>query len=365
MTINFMLIITSSVAIMFILFCRTFFMKYISRELIYNLWKFIVIQFFPIIIPISCHFLCYTSERGAVLLKNRQVGYINIGYFLIMVLLLLGGIFNYIMTCMELRKLEQSIIPNEVEQCRRVLSNYYKSKKFQIVVTSRLSQPFSFGVFRKKIIIPHSCMVDKQYLECILLHEMVHSQRNDCLWKILAFIVCCVYWFNPLCWILFCVMDEDCELSCDNIAIQYMGEDKRNIYLDTLLSIPTVNKKSAHFMSAMGRNLNIIKRRMRNIMMNKKKNAVIRNVILGLIVAVCIIGHLKFESKGAVASTVGASTLKDATTECQDMTVTNPYDTITKTEYNIPKNSNITTYETEDASSTIITKTEYDTPRNK
>ncbi len=62
--------------------------------------------------------------------------------------------------------------------------------------------PLSVGVWRPTIILPEMAkMWDEQHRRTVLLHELAHVRRRDCLMQLLTQVACAFHWFNPLAWV--------------------------------------------------------------------------------------------------------------------------------------------------------------------
>jgi len=57
----------------------------------------------------------------------------------------------------------------------------------------------------------------------------------DNLWRMLAFILVAVHWFNPLCWLFLKGFLADLELSCDERVLATLGADRAKEYASSLL----------------------------------------------------------------------------------------------------------------------------------
>ena len=79
------------------------------------------------------------------------------------------------------------------------------------------SGPAVVGFLRARLCLPSDFeqrFSDDERL-LILAHESVHLRRHDNLFNLLASLLCCVHWFNPLCWLALRRWRADQELSCD------------------------------------------------------------------------------------------------------------------------------------------------------
>ena len=88
--------------------------------------------------------------------------------------------------------------------------------------------PFVLGFFRPRIYIrPGLTGMERT---CVLVHERHHIRRGDPWWKLLAWCILAVYWWNPavwLCWMFFC---RDLEMSCDEAVLATLGDQAKRGY---------------------------------------------------------------------------------------------------------------------------------------
>lgn len=80
--------------------------------------------------------------------------------------------------------------------------------------------PMVWGTLRPKLLLPAEAegwSVERRWV--VLLHELAHAKRRDCLAKLIAHVACACYWFNPLCWIAFKLMQREAEAACDDLVL--------------------------------------------------------------------------------------------------------------------------------------------------
>jgi HEAT repeat protein/beta-lactamase regulating signal transducer with metallopeptidase domain len=101
------------------------------------------------------------------------------------------------------------------------------------------SMPMAWGIFRASILMPQE--VDSwpvERLRIVLLHELAHVKRRDCLTHALAQVACAAYWFNPLVWLAAKRVRAERERACDDLVLA-TGTDGPD-YADQLLEIARV-----------------------------------------------------------------------------------------------------------------------------
>ena len=82
------------------------------------------------------------------------------------------------------------------------------------------SMPMAFGTRRPAILIP--AMADTwpdDQTRAVVLHELAHVARYDCLTQSLAFAACALYWFHPAAWWVARRLRIERELACDDRVI--------------------------------------------------------------------------------------------------------------------------------------------------
>jgi len=98
------------------------------------------------------------------------------------------------------------------------------------------SMPMAFGTRRPTVLIP--AVADtwpEDRRRAVVLHELAHVARYDCLTQSLAFAACTMYWFHPAAWWVARRLRIERELACDDRVI--MAGARAREYAGHLLEI--------------------------------------------------------------------------------------------------------------------------------
>jgi beta-lactamase regulating signal transducer with metallopeptidase domain len=164
---------------------------------------------------------------------------------------------------------------SELKVATRIRDNIYES--------NAISTPTVCGMIRPKIVLPAG--VDFEHIDHILTHEKIHMKRRDNIWRMLAIIIACIHWFNPLIWLFLKSFLEDCELACDERAIKNMNQEERKNYARTLLAFGTENK--VIFTSAFGSSK--VKVRIKSILSYKRLTLLSSITFAGMLLVILFI----------------------------------------------------------------------------
>jgi carboxyl-terminal processing protease len=82
------------------------------------------------------------------------------------------------------------------------------------------SMPMTWGIWQPSILLPAGAYRwSTERLRIVLLHELAHVQRRDCLMRLLAQLARAAYWFNPLAWLAERELRTLQERACDDLVL--------------------------------------------------------------------------------------------------------------------------------------------------
>jgi HEAT repeat protein/beta-lactamase regulating signal transducer with metallopeptidase domain len=105
--------------------------------------------------------------------------------------------------------------------------------------SGKAAMPMAWGIMRPAVLMPSDADTwPSDRLRIVLLHELAHVKRRDCLTHMLAQLTCALYWFNPLAWVAARHLRTERERACDDLVLAAgtPGPD----YADQLLEIARV-----------------------------------------------------------------------------------------------------------------------------
>lgn len=183
------------------------------------------------------------SGSSATTVRGNDLHIINITDIVVFtwmggaVLLLLYFVIVYIVCVRRLKKQRSA--------CGDNIKAILDSGKEQLGVKRNVriyhgdTTPTLIGIFRPTIYLPEP--YSEAELRNVLLHELCHMKHMDVLWSLLAVLILCMNWFNPIMWVCFFLFKRDIEVYCDERTLRY-AEDKQS-YAMLLLKTATARKE--------------------------------------------------------------------------------------------------------------------------
>ncbi len=148
-----------------------------------------------------------------------------------------------------------------------------------VYYSDKITSPAVYGLIKPKIVFPSSYR--GKDIRFVLLHEKAHIKRGDNLWRVLAFTVTAVHWFNPFAWLFLKWFLSDLELACDEHVLSNLNDSEIKDYAYTLLDC---SQNANVFVSAFGGVA--IRTRIESILSFKKMTGISFAASLVLLIAI-------------------------------------------------------------------------------
>ena len=89
-----------------------------------------------------------------------------------------------------------------------------------LLVSSATPVPLTCGIRRPALVLPDEARTwDDRRSAVVLLHELAHVRRRDCLVQALVQLACAAYWFHPLIWVAARRLRAERERACDDLVL--------------------------------------------------------------------------------------------------------------------------------------------------
>ena len=155
-------------------------------------------------------------------------------------------------------------------------------KADNIYCVDDLPVPMVMGFLQPKIFLPSG--MPEEHVAYVVEHENTHIRRNDPFLKLIAYVIVCVHWFNPMVWLAYHFLEKDMEMACDEETIQRIGTERKKEYATALLQLSVGTRRVFAVPLAFGEG--DTKGRIKNVMHYKKtvKAAAILAVAAGVLI---------------------------------------------------------------------------------
>jgi HEAT repeat protein/beta-lactamase regulating signal transducer with metallopeptidase domain len=122
---------------------------------------------------------------------------------------------------------------------RRLAMELGVSPRITFLRSSRAAMPMAWGILRPSVLMPADADTwPAERLRIVLLHELAHVKRRDCLTHMLAQISCALHWFNPLAWVAARHVRTERERACDDLVLA--AGTPGTAYADQLIEVARV-----------------------------------------------------------------------------------------------------------------------------
>ncbi|MCC0678591.1 MULTISPECIES: M56 family metallopeptidase [unclassified Clostridioides] len=288
--------IISSLIICILIILNLTLLKGFSKRLNYYIW---LIAIAKLVIPFT---YTYTTNKldTKSLLDNSNIDNFpineNIIIFIwsaIALLLFIRIIKRYLKFKSLIVDLSYDIEEIEVKNLYGDLLNEFKIKgNIKLKYTYEVANPSCFGLFEKYILLPpHDYSLEE--LNWILRHELTHYKSKDLYIRYLILFLKCVYWFNPLVYLLDRVVENICEMHCDETVLKDYGLEDRQSYAMTVVNSIERNTNIHNEFSTGLYRIKGFEKRLHNMFITKNRKGIIIALILCLLSSLT---YLTFDS---------------------------------------------------------------------
>lgn len=206
--------------------------------------------------------------------SQTVLGILGLLWLIVVALFVTYGIYSYVKCRLLVRT---AVIARDITP-----DSHKKKNNVSVWECDRIPSPFVLGIIRSRIYIPFR--MPKQEQAYILAHEECHIRRLDPLWKLIAFLLLAVYWWNSLVWCAFFYMVRDMEMSCDEAVIEQFGNEIKQGYSNSLLSFAMERHPYSFAPVAFGEG--DAGRRIKNVLNFKKPHTWVAILVFVLLVVV-------------------------------------------------------------------------------
>ncbi|HDZ20177.1 hypothetical protein LCGC14_0017340 [marine sediment metagenome] len=164
-------------------------------------------------------------------------------------------------------------------------------RRVDLLRSDRCTMPMVWGVFRARLMLPgKTADWSADRCQVVLLHELAHVKRRDCLTRIITQLACGVYWFNPLVWLAGRRVTSEGERACDDLVLA--AGNRPSAYAEHLVNVSSGLQASGlavHSSIAMVRPARL-EGRVRDILNPARIRRALkrRGILIAAILAVCV-----------------------------------------------------------------------------
>ncbi len=150
-------------------------------------------------------------------------------------------------------------------------------RKVRLLTTDKPIGPAAFGIFRPTVVIPQAISdpssgdENREQIDAILAHELIHVRRGDPVAGMLQLVANSLWWFHPMIWWASRETIRVRERCCDDEAVAGLGCSSSD-YAQSLLDMITSTRSLRGVAGVPGiRAVDITKQRLEHVMDNRPK----------------------------------------------------------------------------------------------
>ena len=255
--------------------------KLLRTDFIYYLLKLVMVSFFIPVIYIIFIFKSYKEfgRQNYLVFFTKTMRLIFLPALAIIFIMFLYEIYKCIKGINRLtviKEKRQEIDAHTRKIYDEICDKIKIKRKLEIYKLPNTPSPFIYGYLNPVIYLTDDDMEDED-LRIALTHELFHYKKKDELWKIIANIICCIHWFNPLAWLVREEYKMWSEAEVDFNCFKYGGFDIEEYFDGIIHMAQRVQERFLNFLSFAGSRSQLYKRA---IIMSKYSQNKIKPLIL-------------------------------------------------------------------------------------
>ena len=120
-------------------------------------------------------------------------------------------------------RLTRSRVPGRkpwLGMARRLARMMRVPRRVRFMRSDRVSMPIACGVLRPAVVLPVEADAwNDARIRAVLLHELAHVRRRDCLTQLVVDAAVALLWFHPLAWVARRAVRRERERACDDLVL--------------------------------------------------------------------------------------------------------------------------------------------------
>lgn len=186
----------------------------------------------------------YNKVYGAVAMEGISVAGMQVSWLQVLSLLwivsstfvLIGFLWSHYTQIYRVGKFSGNRNISAEKAMERVKREANIDLDVKVFVCPGIAIPFAAGIIRKWIVLPDRSFTEED-LYYILKHEYGHLCNHDLAVLMLIHIYCCIFWWNPMVYLLKTDVADILEIKCDMVVTQKFSKTEKLGYLELLYRI--------------------------------------------------------------------------------------------------------------------------------
>lgn len=126
-----------------------------------------------------------------------------------------------------------------IRELAETIAGKQKIKRFRVFQDPSIDVPKVCGLLYPRVLLPEggSGAYSEDELRYVLSHELAHWKSGDVFVRFITVLICYLFWWNPVSYLLLYRLEETLEFRCDAavIASGCVSDEERLTYLDAIL----------------------------------------------------------------------------------------------------------------------------------